>query len=308
MSKKCPICHWKLENEGDIIEASGSYIEYKCPRCGTNKFSQEAIQDLPAEHLSREQNTIISISLRNEYEHRGRTPSNRILKLGDLLKILDVYQKKDPIEKMDNLLFEIDKRSTYVGKPIEIVLEFDYPLYHCTDSKELDYIIDLLSSGEDSFITATNTPIPPNEHHQTLHERKGTIQIKGYQRIRELIESRKDFRQCFVAMWFDPKIDVVFENAIKPAIEFIEEGESEPRFKALRIDRTEHTNDINDEIIAQIRRSRFMVCDLTGYRGGVYFEAGFAYGLGMEVIYTCNKNWINQENYIDDNGNNGTCQ
>jgi hypothetical protein len=35
-----------------------------------------------------------------------------------------------------------------------------------------------------------------------------------------------------------------------------------------------------------------MVCDLTGYRGGVYFEAGFAYGLGLEVIYTCREDWL----------------
>ncbi len=40
------------------------------------------------------------------------------------------------------------------------------------------------------------------------------------------------------------------------------------------------------------RQSRFMVCDLTGYRGGVYWEAGFAYGLGLEVIYTCREDWI----------------
>jgi len=38
-----------------------------------------------------------------------------------------------------------------------------------------------------------------------------------------------------------------------------------------------------------------MVCDLTGYRGGVYWEAGFAYGLGLEVIYTCRKDWIKAE-------------
>ena len=38
-----------------------------------------------------------------------------------------------------------------------------------------------------------------------------------------------------------------------------------------------------------------MVCDLTGYRGGVYFEAGFAYGLGLEVIYTCRNDWIEGE-------------
>ena len=77
----------------------------------------------------------------------------------------------------------------------------------------------------------------------------------------------------------------------KQAIEYVEEGQSEPTYRAIKIDTHEHINDINDEIIAQIRRSRFMVCDLTGYRGGVYFEAGFAYGLGLDVIYTCRKDW-----------------
>ena len=65
----------------------------------------------------------------------------------------------------------------------------------------------------------------------------------------------------------------------------------------------EHTNDINDEIIAQIRRSRFMVCDLTGYRGGVYFEAGFAYGLGLDVVYTCRRDWSKEEILRDASGN-----
>jgi hypothetical protein len=30
-----------------------------------------------------------------------------------------------------------------------------------------------------------------------------------------------------------------------------------------------------------------MVADFTGQRAGVYYEAGFARGLGREVIYTC---------------------
>jgi nucleoside 2-deoxyribosyltransferase len=66
-----------------------------------------------------------------------------------------------------------------------------------------------------------------------------------------------------------------------------------------QIDNVEHVNDINDEIIGQIRRSRFVVCDLTGYRGGVYFEAGFAYGLGLDVIYTCRKDWTKEETLTD---------
>jgi nucleoside 2-deoxyribosyltransferase len=87
----------------------------------------------------------------------------------------------------------------------------------------------------------------------------------------------------------------VYEKAIKPAIKYREDDSSEPRFKAIKIDNVEHVNDINDEIIAAIRRSRFMVCDLTGYRGGVYFEAGFAYGLGLPVIYTCRKDWTKEQ-------------
>jgi len=46
-----------------------------------------------------------------------------------------------------------------------------------------------------------------------------------------------------------------------------------------------------------------MICDLTGYRGGVYFEAGFAYGLGLEVIYTCRKDWTKEELLADSSGN-----
>lgn len=42
------------------------------------------------------------------------------------------------------------------------------------------------------------------------------------------------------------------------------------------------------------------MADLTGYRGGVYWEAGFAYGLGLPVIYTCHKSWLKPE-YNDNN-------
>jgi nucleoside 2-deoxyribosyltransferase len=45
-----------------------------------------------------------------------------------------------------------------------------------------------------------------------------------------------------------------------------------------------------------------MVCDLTGYRGGVYFEAGFAYGLGLPVIYTCRYDWCEEDQLSNDAG------
>lgn len=44
-------------------------------------------------------------------------------------------------------------------------------------------------------------------------------------------------------------------------------------------------------VIAEIRRSRFLMADFThgrvGVRGSVYYEAGFAHGLWLEVIFCC---------------------
>lgn len=42
-----------------------------------------------------------------------------------------------------------------------------------------------------------------------------------------------------------------------------------------------------DEIMAEIRRSRFVVADYTAQRNSVYFEPGFALGLGLTVIPPC---------------------
>ena len=111
----------------------------------------------------------------------------------------------------------------------------------------------------------------------------GTVTVEGYSQIAEQ-ETNVDSSQAFIAMWFDDSMDKAYEEGIAPAIR-------EAGYKALRIDRKEHSNKIDDEIIAEIRRSRFLVADFTqgedGARGGVYFEAGFAHGLDIPVIYAC---------------------
>src|SRR6266576_4120836 len=58
-------------------------------------------------------------------------------------------------------------------------------------------------------------------------------------------------------------------------------------FQPSRIDKKDYVGGITDEIMAEIRRSRFVVADYTGQKAGVYFEAGFALGLGLPVIPTC---------------------
>ena len=37
--------------------------------------------------------------------------------------------------------------------------------------------------------------------------------------------------------------------------------------------------------INEIRKSKFLIVNLTQMRPSVFFEAGFAYGLGLDIIY-----------------------
>ena len=116
------------------------------------------------------------------------------------------------------------------------------------------------------------------------------VTMEGYRQIEDQ-ETHVATTQAFVAMWFDDSMSDAYDNGIKPAIEVA-------GYKASRIDRKPDVNKIDDEIIAEIRRSRFLVADFThgdeGARGGVYFEAGFAQGLGIPVIYTCRNDMVDK--------------
>jgi len=119
--------------------------------------------------------------------------------------------------------------------------------------------------------------------------------------------------QAFVAMWFNDAVKEAYEKGIEPAIR-------DAGFDSMRIDGKETNNKIDDEIIAEIRKSKFVIADFTsGFikdadvsdedaikgaqqnkllaRGGVYYEAGFAQGLGIPVIWTCHADCINHVHF-----------
>ena len=82
-----------------------------------------------------------------------------------------------------------------------------------------------------------------------------------------------------------------YNRGIRPAIE-------NTGYEAFKINDKPDVDKIDDEIIGEIRRSRFLVADFThgekGARGGVYYEAGFAYGLGLHVVRSCHKKIVDE--------------
>ena len=117
------------------------------------------------------------------------------------------------------------------------------------------------------------------------------VTVEGHTRVGEVEnqERASDSSQAFVAMWINDRTEAAFEKGLRPGIE-------DAGYEALRIDKKEDVVKIDDEIMSEIRASRFLVTDFThgdgGARGGVYFEAGFAQGLGLPVIYTCHRDMV----------------
>jgi hypothetical protein len=130
-----------------------------------------------------------------------------------------------------------------------------------------------------------------------VNDRRPRLDVTAIERMERIRSGNSETLQAFVAMWFSSEMDDAFGNGIEPAL-------SRAGYRAQRIDRKEHSNKIDDEIIAEIRRSKFVVADFTCEllehdqkkeaiaRGGVYYEAGFALGLGLPVIWSVRKDLV----------------
>lgn len=108
-----------------------------------------------------------------------------------------------------------------------------------------------------------------------------SLTYKGLSEVISLQEEGILSKNCFVAMWFSHSLNQV-RDSIKEAI-------LECNYTCIIIDEIPIESDktINDAIISNLKKSKFVVADFTGQRPGVYFEAGFALGQGKQVIYLC---------------------
>jgi hypothetical protein len=101
-----------------------------------------------------------------------------------------------------------------------------------------------------------------------------TLTVLGIMAVEKMAATGGEFTQGFVAMSFDPEFENVWTDGFEPAIRAA-------GYRPFRIDRKDYIGGITDEIIFEIRRSRFVVADYTEQVKGVYFEAGFGLGLGL---------------------------
>jgi hypothetical protein len=187
-----------------------------------------------------------------------------------------------PLENLNRTLLLISKRQERANEFVQLEFDTDYPLVFAHDGNEFRYYAQILV--EQDLVEARKV----SEFASVMNGVRLTP--AGWRRVLELQKTQRDSDQAFVAMWFDNSLDDVWEKGFKPALKAT-------GFHPYRVDRDEHNEKIDDRIVAEIRRSGLLVADFTGHRGGVYFEAGFAMGLGIPVIWTCTKSDIDNAHF-----------
>jgi nucleoside 2-deoxyribosyltransferase len=105
-----------------------------------------------------------------------------------------------------------------------------------------------------------------------------SLTYNGHEKVHEFLrEPIIDLKTVFIAMQFRNE-PLGKRDALIAAIKAC-------GYEKCIIDEYEHVNRISNEIEAQIRSARFMVADLSENNRGVYYEAGFALGHGIPVIW-----------------------
>jgi hypothetical protein len=89
-----------------------------------------------------------------------------------------------------------------------------------------------------------------------------------------------DKGKAFVAMAIDPG-----EASLEDILDTIKAACKENGIHAMRIDEDQSNDRITDRVVGSIRTAEFVIVDLTLARPNVFFEAGFAHGLGKTPIY-----------------------
>jgi predicted RNA-binding Zn-ribbon protein involved in translation (DUF1610 family) len=250
----CPVCDEPIQ-----YSKIGSRDAYsvKCPRCGNYKIVRTALANLKNTHLTARQKANIS----------GWLLENQVFEITSKnLEMLLLLPAPNFQERSDKVLLAIEKGTEYAGQFLKRKKQW-ISWGWCINEDEIEEILQYLESISRVLKRATG-------------DRAYKIIPAGWAHLEEIKKISSNSDQCFVAMWFDDRMQTIYDNAISAGI--LDAG-----YKPHRVDQREYNDKIDDEIIVQIKRSCFIVADFTGHRGGVYYEAGFAKGLGLEVIFTC---------------------
>lgn len=273
----CALCD---SREIEEIPETSDVRHWKCKRCGEVIVVRSILSSLPKRYFD--------LWLLSAY-CRKRTNSDLPpveIHSNNLETIVEEMKSSKPanaIEAQNRIIEFFGQQSDLLGGWIQY--DEDSHLDVILQKKEMEYMIVYLD--EQRFLEVEGgiddvVGQPWEDDPKQFGTGRMRLTVAGWNKLEDLQRNRLNSNLVFVAMNFDLEHLEIYNNCIEPAVK-------KAGFVSYRTDQDRHIENINNRIIAKIRESRFLIADFTGHKHGVYFEAGFALGLGIPVIWTCAK-------------------
>lgn len=258
----CEVCN---KETAKTLFTNFDGVHQLCPRCGEFKFTGTA-NSIHRANATAERRAMLSGWVR-EQNGLGLVP---VITSSGLENIIS-----RPLPSISDramaLLVEASRGLEHLGDRFNLVDPRFIAATYSVNPTDVNFLMKILNEGGLAKYVALGG----------LCE----IEPEGYLRLDELKPSASNSSIGFVAMWFDEDLNSIYTDGFEQAV-------FNAGYNPIRIDKVEHVNKIDDEIIRQINASKFVVADFTGHRGGVYFEAGYAIGMGLPVFWTCRKDHL----------------
>lgn len=281
----CPLCSSTLKNPSRYSQ-HGDAEYFDCPRCGTY------LLDGYTKHDSRlgKNKHLVSAWIRRQHKLGTEIPIVAIRSEGPEPGIFDAITQiglpKTVNDRLDTLL-----------KAYADIVQDDFR--KIISSQQYLYLIPEVAVKDIGDIYGLNQLLNQLGYIQlqsSIRDSNLTITAKGWFHIEELKSAAIESNYAFIAMWYDSCTED-YRKSVIAAVKYC-------GYNPIIIDSVDYNDFIMNEVINLIRQSRFIIADLTclpeiddsdnpkvlqGVRGGVYWEAGLAFGLGKPVIQTCKK-------------------
>lgn len=283
----CPVCEARdIQVNGN---GAGDTTQFDCPRCGQFWLTGTATVVLP-ERLgsSALKRSLMSHALRR------MGPTEKVIGSAELDSFWSEETLPTASKQADDLILYAGDKQLAPDRHVKASNQFLSAWVGAAISKVdasqglhwlLNYLAktDLLENREDRNDGAAPAIVM-------------RLTMSGWSRYGELKQQRREGRTAFMAMKFgDAALDDLVESIFRPAV-------ARTDFLLRKLTDGQPAGSIDNQIRAAILSGRFVIADLTHANLGAYWEAGFAEGVGLPVIYTCEKSvWDREKTHFDTN-------
>jgi len=264
-SISCPIC--MLE---ECIAGPGDDSKwYECRRCGNFTIVRSA--RLLIEQLKQDDERRWTLS----YYVRQRHSVDSSFEIDSVRyrHIVDNAQLPMVQEQADNIILWLARALKYPEERKKILPILLASIVGCRGASGVQYIVQHLH--EKGLIKLVTPEVNVNKL------LKINMTFEGWQYYNKLQLTDIDSKLAFMAMSYGNDILMgLYNSSLKLAVK-------QTGFDLRLLNEILEAGLIDDQLRSKIRRSAFMISDLTDENRGAYWEAGFAEGLGIPVIYLC---------------------